>query len=80
MTHSASPARRLLLRLLVAVAALHAGAIALYYTLDIPRAAPPWQRSFAWTWLGLTCVVVVIGLRRLRQTRTHRVAHGRETD
>jgi hypothetical protein len=64
-----TPARRRFLELLVSVAVLHAVAIALYYALDIPLARTSAQRTFAWTWMGLTVVVVLIGVQRLKRAR-----------
>jgi hypothetical protein len=63
------PARRRFLELLASVALLHAVAIALYYALDIPLADARTQRAFAWTWMGLTVVVVLIGVQRLKRAR-----------
>jgi hypothetical protein len=61
--------RRRFLELLVSVAIVHAVAIALYYALDIPRTPAQSQRRFAWIWMGLTVVVVVIGVQRLKRAR-----------
>ena len=62
--------RRRFLELLVGVAIVHAVAIALYYALDIPRTPGQTQRLFAWVWMGVTVVVVLIGVQRLKRART----------
>lgn len=72
MTQGASPARRLFLRFLLAVAVLHAGAIGLYYALDVAHTPARQQRLFAWTWMGLTVAVVFVGLRRIKRARRPR--------
>lgn len=64
-----TPARRVFLQFISAVAALHAGAIALYYMLEIPAATPERQQVFAWTWIGLTAVLVFAGLHRIKRVR-----------
>ncbi len=65
-----SATRRRFLELLVGVAIVHGVAIALYYALGIPRAPTQTQRLFAWVWMGLTVVVVLIGVQRLKRART----------
>lgn len=69
---SDSPTRRRFLEFLVAVAVLHGAAIALYYTLGIPRAPTSRQRIFAWTWMGLTVFVILLGLARIKRARRQR--------
>jgi hypothetical protein len=64
-----TPARRAFLKFMTAIALLHIGAIALYYAIDIPKAAPTVQRYFAWTWIALTVVVVFAGIQRLKRLR-----------
>ena len=64
-----SPMRRRFLEFLTAIAVLHAAAIAAYYLLDIQAAPPGRQRAYAWTWMGLTVVVVVVGLQRIKRAR-----------
>ena len=67
-----TPARRTFLQFMSAVALLHVTAVALYYALDIAQEAPARQRLFAWTWIGLTAVVVFGGLQRLKRARRQR--------
>ena len=55
--------------MLVSVVALHTAAMALYYAMDIAHAAARAQRVFAWTWMGLTIAVVILGLQRIKRTR-----------
>jgi uncharacterized membrane protein len=69
---SKTPARRVMQLFMVAVAVLHATAIALYYGLNIPRAAPSTQRMFAWAWIVLTAALVIAGLQRLKWARRRR--------
>ena len=64
-----SLARRLLLRFLLVVAALHGVAIGLYYALGVARLPERQQWMFAWTWMALTVAVVFVGLRRLKRAR-----------
>jgi len=61
-----------MLQFMTAVAVLHVTAIALYYALHIAGATPERQRLFAWTWIGLTVVVVIAGLQRLKRVRRRR--------
>jgi hypothetical protein len=60
------------MQFLVAVAALHVSAIALYYAIGVPGMAPGRQRLFAWTWIVLTAAVVFGGLQRIRRARRAR--------
>jgi hypothetical protein len=69
VTRTTSPTRRRFLEFLVAVVAVHAIAIALYYALGIQRAPTSEQRMFAWVWLGATVLVVVLGLARIKRAR-----------
>ena len=64
-----SPARRRFLEFLASVAAVHVGAIALYYGLNVAHAAPLMQRGFAWAWMAVTVAVVFVGLRRIKAAR-----------
>lgn len=64
-----SPARKRFRQFLLSVALLHAAAIAAYYLLDVPRAPARLQRIYAWVWMGLTVVVVMVGLQRLKRVR-----------
>jgi hypothetical protein len=64
-----TPTRRRFLELLVSVVVLHTAAIALYYAIDIAHAAARVQRVFAWSWMGLTVAIVVLGLQRIKRTR-----------
>ena len=61
--------RRRFLELLGTVAAVHVAAIALYYALDVAQRPERFQRIFAWSWMGLTVAVVMIGLQRLKRAR-----------
>jgi hypothetical protein len=62
-------ARRRFIELAVAVAIVHGVAIALYYALDVAHRAERIQRLFAWSWMGLTVAVVIVGLQRLKRAR-----------
>ena len=64
-----SLARKRFRQFLLAVAALHVAAIAAYYALDVPGAAPRVQRTYAWVWMGLTVFVVLAGLQRIKRAR-----------
>jgi hypothetical protein len=67
-----SPVRRRFLEFLVSVAAVHVVALALYYTLNLPHAPAREQRTFAWIWMGVTVIVVLVGLQRLKRARRPR--------
>lgn len=56
----------------MAVVAVHAVAIALYYGLDVPQAAPSTQRRFGWIWMAVTVAIVVGGLQRIKRARRGR--------
>jgi Mg2+ and Co2+ transporter CorA len=64
-----SPTRRRFLEFLVAIIILHTLAIAVYYGLDIPGAPERHQKLYAWGWMGLTAVVVLVGLQRIKRAR-----------
>lgn len=64
-----SLARRRFRQFLLAVAAVHVAAIAGYHALDVGSAPARAQRWYAWVWMGLTVLVVLSGLRRLRRAR-----------
>lgn len=64
-----SLARRRFLQLLMSVAAIHVAAIAVYYALDVPTWSPDRQRFYAWSWMGLTVAVVLVGLQRIKRAR-----------
>jgi hypothetical protein len=66
---SLSPSRKRFLEFLVSVAAVHILAIALYYALDVSQWPAGQQRFFAWAWMAVTVVVVVIGLQRIKRAR-----------
>lgn len=68
-TKPLTPVRRSFLQFLLSVAVVHVVAIALYYGLDVSRAAPDMQRRFGWAWMGATVGVVLVGLRRLKRAR-----------
>ena len=61
--------RRRFLEFLVAVAAVHMIAIALYYGTNVEHASPHTQRVFAWSWMAVTVAVVFVGLQRLKRAR-----------
>jgi hypothetical protein len=61
--------RRRFLELLVAVATVHVVAIGLYYALGLAHRPDRIQRIFAWSWMGVTVAVVMIGLQRLKRAR-----------
>ena len=67
--HDMSLIRRRFLQFLVAVAGLHALAIAGYYMFDIEGSTAARQRIYAWAWMGLTVAVVVVGLQRIKRAR-----------
>jgi len=67
-----SPARRALRDFAFAVVALHVVAIAVYYALRIAARPERVQRMYGWGWMGLTVVVVLAGLQRLKRARRPR--------
>ena len=67
-----TPTRQRFLEFLVAVAVLHAVAIALFYALDMPHAPATRQRTFAWIWMGATVLVIFAGLQRIKRARSKR--------
>ena len=69
MTKPSSPMRRVFLRFLLAVAAVHVVAITGYYMLDVASSSASRQRWYAWTWMGVTVAVVLIGVQRLKRAR-----------
>jgi hypothetical protein len=64
-----SPARSVLRKFLVQVAAVHVVAIGLYYTLDVADWLDQRQRYFAWAWMAVTVGVVFSGLHKLKRAR-----------
>jgi hypothetical protein len=68
-----SLARKRFRQLLLSVAVVHVVAIAAYYVLGVPSAPTRFQRVYAWTWMGATVAVVVIGLQRLKRARARNV-------
>ena len=60
------------MQFMFAIAALHVSAIAIYYALGVATTTPERQRLFAWTWIGLTAVVVFGGLQRIKRARRGR--------
>lgn len=64
-----SPVRQRFLEFLVAIAALHVVAIALYYALHIAGSPATRQRMFAWVWMGATVAVIFAGLQRIKRAR-----------
>lgn len=69
VTLQLSPIRRRFLEFLVAVALVHVVAIGIYYSTDLPHAAPQRQRWFAWVWMAATVLVVFVGLQRIKRAR-----------
>lgn len=67
-----SPVRRRFLEFLVSVAAVHVVALVFYYALHVPQASAGQQRTFAWIWMGVTVVVVLVGLQRIKRARSAR--------
>ncbi|HEY8174831.1 MAG TPA: hypothetical protein VIF32_03980 [Gemmatimonadaceae bacterium] len=67
-----SPVRQRFLEFLVSVAAVHVVALVLYYALHVPQASAREQRTFAWIWMGVTVIVVLVGLQRLKRARRAR--------
>ncbi len=68
-----SLARKRFRQFLLSVAIVHVVAIAGYYTLDVERAPARFQRLYAWSWMGATVAVVVLGLQRLKRARARTV-------
>lgn len=68
-------ARARLLRLVGIVLAIDALAILIYYLAGLERAAPGVRQGFTAAWTGLTLVVVLTQLGRLRRERLRR-RHG----
>jgi hypothetical protein len=68
-----SLARKRFRQFLLSVAAVHLVAIAGYYALGVPRAPTRFQRVYAWTWMGATVAVVIIGLQRVKRARARTV-------
>lgn len=69
MTQGMSPVRRRFLEFLVAIAAVHVVAIAIYYAADVAHTTATQQRLFAWVWMGATVLVVFVGLQRIKRAR-----------
>jgi hypothetical protein len=61
--------RRLLLRLVLRVLAVHAIAIALYYAAGLTRAGQDVRIAFVTVWMVLTLAVVLPSLLRIRRSR-----------
>ncbi len=64
-----SPTRRRFLEFLTSVAAVHVIAITAYYALDLAQTPARQQRFFAWAWIAVTIVVVLVGLQRIKRAR-----------
>jgi hypothetical protein len=73
VTATVSPVRRRFLEFLGSVVAVHVVAIALYYSLDLPHSPAREQRMFAWVWMGVTVLVVLVGLQRIKRARRARL-------
>jgi len=61
--------KRYLIWMVVAVVALDAVAIGLYYGLHVRSAAPRTQALFAGAWTLVTLIVVLTGMTRIRAVR-----------
>ena len=68
--------RRLLLFMVLAVVALHVGAIALHTTLGVAERPPGFQRLFAGAWMVASVLVVLPFMLRIRAARL-RARHAR---
>ncbi|HEX6631871.1 MAG TPA: hypothetical protein VF048_12310 [Gemmatimonadaceae bacterium] len=64
--------RRLLLRMVVAVVALDAVAIAIFYLADVRDGEPTMRTIFVGLWLAATFVLVSYFMRRIRVVRRGR--------
>jgi hypothetical protein len=64
-----SATRRRFLELLVAIMTVHVVAIAAYYLFDLSLRPERVQRVFAWSWMGVTIGVILVGLQRLKRAR-----------
>ena len=73
MQPQTSLARKRFRQFLLSVAAVHLVAIAGYYALGVQRAPTRFQRVYAWTWMGATVAVVIIGLQRVKRARARTV-------
>ncbi len=75
---SAAPElRRLLLRMVLGVIAVHAGAIGLYYALDVERRPQRTRNAFVVAWTLATLPVVLVGMTSIRKARL-RARHARQ--
>lgn len=68
-TPLAAELKRHLMRMVLAVVALDAVAIGLYYALHVRSAAPRTQALFTGAWTLLTLVVVLTGMTKIRAAR-----------
>ncbi len=74
---SAAPElRRLLLRMVLAVVAVHAVAIGLYHALEIERRPQRTRNVFVVAWTLATLPVVLVGMTSIRKVRL-RARHAR---
>jgi membrane protein DedA with SNARE-associated domain len=73
VTVTMSPVRRRFLEFLGSVVAVHIVALALYYGIDLPHSPAREQRIFAWVWMGVTVLVVLVGLQRIKRARRTRL-------
>lgn len=69
VTRTLSPTRRRLLEFLASLATLHVVAIVSYYAFEVELWRARSQRAFAWSWLGATMIVIVLGLQRIKRAR-----------
>lgn len=68
-TPLAAEMKRYLIRMVLAVIAIDAIAIGIYYGLHVRSAAPRTQALFTGAWTLLTLVVVLTGMTRIRAAR-----------
>ena len=76
-TPAAAELRRLLLRLVVGVAAVHGVFIAAFYLADVPSRSATVRGAFTVVWVVATFVVVSRYLRRIRLIRRGLTVRGR---
>lgn len=70
VTPLSSQLRHYLVRMVLAVVAVDAVALGLYYGFDVRSAAPRTQALFTGAWTLITLIVVLTGMTRIRAART----------
>jgi hypothetical protein len=73
----AAELRRLLLRLVLGTAVVHAVAIAVYYAADMGTRSSTVRGVYTVAWVAATFVVVSVYLRRIRLARRGLAVRGR---